>query len=508
MKQEASSDKYDVVIIGAGIGGLTCGAYLALAGKKVLLVEAEEHVGGFAREFQHGSYSINPALHVIMGCGLSTQPGHGLIDITLSQLGVRDYCEFVRVDPFYRAKFPDLQMDVPLGREPFLEVHQKAFPDEAEKIKELFNLCSKIHQEYIRFPIVPRIRDWILMPVRFPTLFRYANATLESVMNNYLSNPRLKSALGVLWPYVGLPPSRVSFAVWATMLISYIEEGAFYCLRGFQRLADALAIGMSNHGGEIILNNRVIQIHSQNLSIQSVTLGSGQVIYSPVVISNIDPRLTFSELLKSSEVAGRYIRKLKQLKPSMSLMGLHLATDLDIHNLGVPKVTMIFPRDLESVYTNALAGRVGGLGMHIPSVYDASLAPQGEYILVLQAFIPSDANKLSNSASDQFANQLLDLAESELPNLRNHITFIDGFTDQSPQHYPLHRIGPMYGWAAMPSQTGPRRLAIKTPVKGLFLTGHWTQPGHGIWTVVLSGINTARIVLGQDTSQSLWPFNI
>jgi phytoene dehydrogenase-like protein len=97
-------------------------------------------------------------------------------------------------------------------------------------------------------------------------------------------------------------------------------------------------------------------------------------------------------------------------------------------------------------------------------------------------------------------------AERVLPDLRNHITFVDGYSEGSAQQHPLHRLGPIYGWAATPQQSGPRRLPNRTPIGGLYLTGHWTQPGHGIWTVILSGIITARLVLGQDASQSLWPF--
>ena len=55
--------------------------------------------------------------------------------------------------------------------------------------------------------------------------------------------------------------------------------------------------------------------------------------------------------------------------------------------------------------------------------------------------------------------------------------------------------------------SGPRRLPYKTPVSGLYLTGHWTQPGSGIWTVVLSGINAARYVLGKDMSKAIWPLD-
>jgi prolycopene isomerase len=488
------------------MGGLTAGAFLAQAGQQVLVVEKEERAGGFAREFQQGSYSINPALHVVMGGGPAGPAGHGLIDSALTQLGVRDQCEFVAVDPFYRARLPDLQIDVPAGRDGYLEAHQRAFPEEAKGLSDLVRLCSQSYQEFIRLPIVPRWRDWALMPLRFPIHFRYANATLGSVMKRFLSSPQSKAAYAALWPYLALPPSRVTFLQWATMMASYVEEGAFYFRGGFQGLADAMADGLTSHGGELVLGTRVTKIQAADSCVQGVSLESGQEIKATVVISNIDARSTFQDLLEPDQVPSHYMRRLSRLEPSLSVLGIHLATDLDVHSLGVPKVTMIAPWDLDSVYTDALSGKVSGIGMHIPTVWDESLAPPGEHLVILQALVSSEADELSPSASARFAEELLKKAEGVLPGLRDHVTFVDGFSEEGQQPYPLHRVGPMYGWAASPQQVGPRRLPNRTPVEGLFLAGHWTQPGHGIWTVVLSGINLARLVLGKDAAERLWPF--
>jgi prolycopene isomerase len=508
VSHEASKSAYDVVIVGGGIGGLTAGAFLAQAGKQVLVVEQGDRAGGFAREFQHGPYRINPALHVIMGCGPAGPPGHGLIDLALRQLGVREQCEFVAVDPFYRAQLPDLQIDVPAGRDAYLEVHQRAFPEEARGLEDLVNLCSQIYQEYVRLPLVARWRDLALMPVHFPKHFRYANATLGSVVKRFLSTPRSMAAYAALWPYLALPPSRVTFLQWASMMSSYVEEGAFYCPGGFQSLADALAGGLANHGGELVLGTRIAKVHAAGSCVQGVSLDSGQEIKAPVVISNTDARMTFQDLLEPGQVPPRYMRRLSRLEPSLSVLGLHLATDLDVRSLGVPKITMISPWDPDGAYTDALSGRVSGLGMHIPTVCDESLAPPGEHLVVLQALVSSEAGHLSPAASARFAQGLLDTAESVLPGLRDHLTFVEGRSEEGQQQYPLLRIGPMYGWAASPQQVGPRRLPNRTPVEGLFLAGHWTQPGHGIWTVVLSGINVARLVLGRDAAACLWPFAI
>lgn len=507
MSNQALRNAYDVIVVGGGIGGLTSGALLAKEGKRVLVVEQEEHPGGFAREFQYGPYKINPALHAIMGCNSTGSFGQGVIDAVLNHLEVQDRCEFISIDPFYRVQFPNFQMDVPTGREAYLDAHLHYFPDEEDGLRDLVNLCSKIFQEFMSFPSVLRLQDWALMPFRYPNLFRNANATLGAVMDRYLSDPQLKSVHAILYPYLAMPPSRLSFLLWASMMASFIEQGAFYCQGGFQNLVDALAEGVTKHGGELILKTRVSKFLAAAGRVQGVVLENGQEIAAPLVISNIDPRTTFQDLLEADQVPSRYLRKLRGLKKSGSVLGLYLATDLDIHALGIPKVTLISSWDIENAYASAMQGRVEGMAVHVPTVTDTTLAPSGEHIVVLQAFVPNEAADLSQTGSTKFAESLLNHAEKVIPDLREHITFVAGSAGEGQQEFPLQKLETIYGWANSTNQAGPRRLTYKTPISGLYLTGHWTQPGSGIWTVVLSGINVARYVLGKNMSAAIWPLN-
>ncbi len=87
------------------------------------------------------------------------------------------------------------------------------------------------------------------------------------------------------------------------------------------------------------------------------------------------------------------------------------------------------------------------------------------------------------------------LAELEkvIPSISSHLS-LQG-SAAYPQGYRLQRFGPIFGWAPTPAQTGFRRLSRTTPIAGLYLVGHWTQPGHGVMVVALSGEAVARQVL-------------
>ncbi len=96
-----NTEKFDVIVIGAGLGDLSAAAYLAKAGKKVLILEHHAVPGGYAHEFRRGKYRFEVALHALDGA----VPG-GWAYPALKELSVLDAVPFKRMDPFYTAKFP------------------------------------------------------------------------------------------------------------------------------------------------------------------------------------------------------------------------------------------------------------------------------------------------------------------------------------------------------------------------------------------------------------------
>jgi prolycopene isomerase len=81
------------------------------------------------------------------------------------------------------------------------------------------------------------------------------------------------------------------------------------------------------------------------------------------------------------------------------------------------------------------------------------------------------------------------------PGLKDSITFRETATPETLRRYSLNRGAACYGWENIPSQTGGKRSPHVTPVEGLFLSGHWSQPGSGSVRVLVSGLHTAQMVL-------------
>src|SRR5262245_13194317 len=303
--EEAAHDRYDAIVIGSGLGGLTCAALLARAGRSVLIVERHDRPGGYAHAFRRRGYRFDSAVHLVSGCEPVPFEAGGMLHDLLSALGVRERCDFTRVDPCYRVEWPGLTLDAPCELERFAEVHAERFPREAKGIRGFLEDCLTIRGEASRAEEQAGVG--LSRPERFPLLLRYRRATLAQVLETRVEDPAARAALAALWPYLGLPPSRVSFLYFATMLTSYVADGAYYCRGSFQAFADALVAAAAGSGGELLLRAPVRRILVERGRAVGVLLENGQQVRAPVVISNADARQTIGEMWGGEQLPARYV---------------------------------------------------------------------------------------------------------------------------------------------------------------------------------------------------------
>ena len=492
--EEAARDAYDAIVVGAGLGGLTAAALLARAGRRVLVLERHDRPGGYAHAVRRRGYRFDSAVHVVGGCEPRPFEGAGLIHRVLGALGVRERCEFVRVDPAYRVEWPGFALEAPAELERFVEAYVERFPAEDKGIRGFVSDCLAIRTETLR---AEESANPFERPERFPLLLRYRRATLAQVLADRIADPAARAALAALWPYLGLPPARVSFLYFASMLMSYVADGTYYCRGSFQTLAEALVAALVARGGELTLRSPVRRILVESGRAAGVVLENGQCVRAPLVVSNGDARQTLFELVGAEHFPPRYRERVTSASASISGFVVYAATTRDLARDELAHETFLYAGpEHEAAFAGSLAGEPGWLSVTLPSLLDPGLAPAGEHVLVLTTLIGARAAADWRDAKPRVEAALLRQLERRLPGVARELRFVESATPRTFERYTRNGGGALYGFDVTPQQVGPGRLDNETPVPGLLLAGHWTRPGGGVVGVVRSGLRAARIALG------------
>ncbi|HLG30477.1 MAG TPA: NAD(P)/FAD-dependent oxidoreductase [Candidatus Brocadiales bacterium] len=460
---------YDVIVIGAGIGGLVCGTFLAKASKKVLIIEQHHTPGGYCTSFKRKGFIFDSAVHHIGGCGRWSIVGRCLKELNISM-------EFYRLDPMDSLVFPSMRLDIPAEMEEYIALLQQKYPAEKDSIGSFFKDFTKLYWATINDD------------ENSPLINKYKGLTFKETLDEFSDNDELKMLLSAQWGYVGSPPNEVSSIGMCQMLVNYLKDGAYYPKGGTQKFADAITKRFTELGGQLLLSSKVEKILLNNKAVTGVKLEGGREILADTIVSNIDAKQTFFTLTKDEEIEDAYLHKLYSMKESASffLLYLGLGPDVNLSNLkrGFYHSDTSFSKD-------------GWKYISVPTRVDSTIAPVGKQIVSVVVSLRNSYNDVQDwdTFKEDMKNSTIKFLETYVPNLSRSIEVIEAATPKTLERYTLNSKGAAYGWAVTPQQTGKERLPHETPIENLYLAGHWTNPGPGVCAVVSSGWRAANLIL-------------
>jgi prolycopene isomerase len=496
------SDSYDVVVAGGGIGGLSAAAFLSAGGLRVLLVERQDGVGGYARAFRHGPYTFDPAVHVYPDAAPD-----GLPMSLYRFLGVDSMLDFRPVSPYYRAATRDVDVTFPLDLEGFIEEHQRLFPAEREAIDTFFRLCSQVHREaHIMKPTLG-LAQLDELAVRYPVLFRYARAAADTAVKEYLVDPRLQALATIKWPQIGTPPATASLVTLSTHIFVFLLDGMYYPVGSAQTTVDALAAAVARHRGETVVERSVERVVIDGGRVSGVLLDGGDRVSTPVVIGALDAPTLFERLIGLDQLPSGFVKRFRRMQVGHSAVLAYAGTTLDLEAMGAAHEFFLLEHEShEAAWDDVIRGNRGGTWMAVPTLGDPSLAPPGEHAITFTSIANYDAEEGWALDKERFADGMIGAFERFFPGLRDSLTMLEVATPPTLEHFTGNSRGAAYGWDNTANQAGGRRSPREVPgIAGLFLAGHWTQPGSGTIRCLVSGFHTAQSVL-RSLGRDLLPF--
>lgn len=488
------SERYDVIVVGAGFGGLSAAAFLAKSGRHVLLLERQDGPGGVGHAFRRGPYTFDPAIHV------TSQARPGLpFDLIMKILGVGEQVEFLPIESMYGVAYPDLKEHLPVGREPFFAAHARHFPNEIAGLREFWRVCAQVTRESQELPPHLAFRDLDKAVARYPTLFKYRSLTVGNAIDEFIADPKLRAFATSSWPYLGLPPDELSFFSWSGMMMATLDDGPAYSKGSFQRVADAFVTALERNGGEFVPRTAVEKILVEDGQVTGVRLDGGRVIRASIVIANADARHTFEGLVGPEHLPTSFMRNFRRLTSSLSGVVIYAATSLDLRQYDATHETFIFRHwDHNQTHRDILAGQPGGMWVNVPTIADPSLAPEGEHVVIMTSLAPFDIGRTWAEERPRYTEAMVAELDALFPGFQDKITHIETATPATLVRYARNSEGALYGWANNAAQAGTKRPSRQTPIRGLYLAGHWSQPGSGSFRAVYSGLLVSSEIQGYE----------
>ena len=492
-------DEYPTVVIGAGLGGLCCGAYLARAGIPVTLIEQHTVPGGYATAFerQGGRFSFEVSLH---GTCIHN---NGTARI-LNNIGVLEKLNLVQLPEVYRIKAPGMELAVP-QRDPeaYITLLNQHFPGEEEGVRSFIKEMLGVAEEADKLHAKDGLFFKLLFPLQYPKMWNIRKKTLAEFVNDHVKNPELQNTLTSLWGYYGLPPSKLSAFYYAIATGEYLKHGSYYIKERSQNLSDALADAIKEHGGRIVYGKEVDKILVKDGAVGGVTLSGGEMLPARAVVSNASALTTFKHMLPPDAVPPDYVKQLDSYKPSISTfivwLGLNRPLRGKIKGAGIHVPS---GRGPEADYLSCLKGEVEKIGFSVSiydNVYEGYSEPGTSSLMLLflcgyepwrrfEADYRRGVKDAYEKEKNRWAEILISRAEKEvIPGLSSMIEVREAATPLTNWQFTRNPQGAIYGFEQSMDNSYMNRINNRTPIKGLYLASAWGNPGGGFGGVLRAG---------------------
>lgn len=514
---------YNVIVIGAGVSGLSSAALLSRAGLSVLVLELDSRPGGYLAGFRRKDFRFDSAIHWLNQMG-----PHGLVTRIFDFIGSDHPVAFAqkRIKRYVSDNYDYLLTNQP---DDFKAELIRDYPHEKKGIEKFFRDAKEIGGAFDSLGNSFRTEEsmgrleyglFMLKKLRFALPFikhiRFTGVKgVEKGLNRYFKDKGLHQIFGsemdllsclvpIGWAYYGdyqLPP-----------------------VGGSQVFPEWLSHVVESYGNDIQFQSRVAEILIETGQAAGCRFDHKQKSYtvkSDYVLAACDIKSLYERMLPPESVPEQLKKKLNEAKLYSSSVTLSLALDCPVEDLGFGEEMIYLSKNDQDRESHANGDpHTNGISILAPSFRDPTLAPKGKGTLTV--YVPAffaQANEWHTERNEagelirgeaykahkqQYADILLErIEECMAPGLREHIEYCDIATPITHWRYTNNRDGSMMGARPGKENMQAKIAHYKTPVKNLILGGHWAELGGGVPIAVRAAANAALLVL-KESGNSAW----
>jgi all-trans-retinol 13,14-reductase len=471
--------KYDIIVIGGGLGGLTAGAKLAKEGKKVLLIEQHNIPGGCATTFKRGDFILEVGLHEMDG-----PAPRDMKTRVFSDLDVFHNVKFIKVPEFYHFINDRYPLTMPHEADIATERLSKLFPSDAEGIKAYF--------------------EQILNPKKRATENK-PDISIGDFLDSIIKNEDLKLILLGNLGYFHDDPYSLSLAYYSIAQGSYFTGGASFIKGGSQKLSDHLADFIKNHGGDILLSHVVTGIKTTGNKVTGVIYKKKshpdllEAFADEVIANNAIPNVAdMLPALHRDELRNEF----KDLKNGASLLTVYFGFSKPLKELGHNFYsTFIYDNSVKSqkdiLKNNHEDFSKRSFTFVDYGQIDSDLAPAGKSVGAICCIDYledwEDLGKKEYISKKEYVSAVfIERLEKLIPGIKAVIEFCEVGTPVTVKRYTMNPGGAVYGFAQNPDR---KVIDNFKPLDNLHFASAWGKTGGGFSGAIFGGYLCAINIL-------------
>jgi len=505
------SDKYDLVVIGAGNGGLMTACRASRMGLRTLVIERHNLPGGAASSFVRGRFEFEAALHEVPDFGKGAERGE--LGRIFDELGIE--VEMIPLKDAFRyiiEKDGERSMDVtfPHGMDAFIAVMEKECPDDIEAVKNFFAAAEDMGKGLEYFGSTRGNPDPEVLKRDHQNFMRLLSISAGELFRALGMSQKCIDIMSAYWPYQGADIDTIDASRYLMMVSSYFANGAFVPKMRSHEMSSAIVKRARELGCEFWFDTEVTKIITKKGAVAGVETADGRRVKATAVASNAFPEVVYSKLLDNKKLVPKFeLKKANARSYGFRGFSVYLGLDASPEELGIEDYTIFLSttNDTKVLYDSSATRHCDDFALDVCclNIANPDCSPEGTTHLVLTISYTEDAwadvtPENYSKVKREVADRLIDRCEKMMKiDIRSHIEEIEIASPVTFARYMYTPQGSIYGyysdrWDGMSARTLSNGLEPTVP--GLFFVGGHGSRLSGFLPTYMSGNQAGLQILG------------